>query len=503
MSVESIMRQLRAGIQHLWPGRRHPAVVSGASMFARLRTQLTLWYSGVLAGMLILFGVLLYLGTQQMLFGAVNDGLAGAAAQVKMKWQFFCLGPPQGSTPGTLSSSTRIGVLPAPGPVHYITLSLSPNDPSPPILIQGQEVLVACFDTSAVPLPGAQYALPAGASDPFITNDTLARTTLQQGTPQTDIIDEGGSFGQVYRYAEVIQDPGGRIIGVVQVGQSVETQERVLRFLLILLLSLGGAAVLGAIGGGLWLAERALAPARLAFARQQAFIGDASHELRTPLTLLRTDAEVLLRGRERLDPDDVVLLEDIVAEAGHMAWLADTMLLLARLDADHVHLEREVVDLASVMTQTVQRAQPLAKEKQVTLLVERADETLVIGDRVLLEQATLILLDNAIKYNRAGGRVALRAWVAGKHAFLEVSDTGIGIAPEHLPRLGERFYRVDKARSREAGGAGLGLSIARRIATTHQGDLALSSVAGQGTTARLSLPAAIAPGHAPLPRSAR
>ncbi len=499
------MRQLRAGIQRLWPERRHSAVVSGASMFARLRTHLTLWYSGVLAGMLILFGVLLYLGTQQMLFGAVNDGLAGRADYVKMNLQLFCLGPPQVSVPGTLSPSAQISVLPAPGPTHYVMLSLSPHDvvSPPPIRLQGQDVLVACFDANAVPLPGVQYTLPAGASDPFVTNDTLAKTVLQQGTAQTDIIDEGGNFGQVYRYAEVIQDPGGRILGVVQVGQSVETQERVLRLLLVLLLSLGGAAVLGAIGGGLLLAERALAPARLAFTRQQAFIGDASHELRTPLTLLRTDAEVLLRGRERLDPDDVVLLEDIVAEAGHMASLADTMLLLARLDADHVHLEREVVDLASVMTQTVHRAQPLAKEKQVTLLVERAEETLVIGDRVLLEQATLILLDNAIKYNRASGRVTLRTWLAGKHVCLEVSDTGIGIAPEHLSRLGERFYRVDKARSREAGGAGLGLSIARRVATTHQGDLTLSSIAGQGTIALLTLPAAVAQGHATLPRAAR
>ena len=102
----------------------------------------------------------------------------------------------------------------------------------------------------------------------------------------------------------------------------------------------------------------------------------------------------------------------------------------------------------------------------------------------------MILLDNAIKYNRAGGRVTLRASLLQGQACLEVSDTGIGIATEHLPHLGERFYRVDKARSREAGGAGLGLSIARGIAVSHGGTLTLASNAGQGVTARITLPAA-------------
>ena len=114
---------------------------------------------------------------------------------------------------------------------------------------------------------------------------------------------------------------------------------------------------------------------------------------------------------------------------------------------------------------------------------------LVIGNRSLLEQAALILLDNAIKYNRPAGRVTVSAIANGDRAMLTVSDTGIGIPPEHLPHLGERFYRIDKARSREAGGAGLGLSIARGIATLHNGTLTLTSEPGQGTVATMALPA--------------
>jgi len=123
--------------------------------------------------------------------------------------------------------------------------------------------------------------------------------------------------------------------------------------------------------------------------------------------------------------------------------------------------------------------------------VEGVEPLLVIGDRMLLEQVALILVDNAIKYNHPDGQVILRTSSDGTKAVLEVCDTGIGIAQEHLPHLGERFYRVDKARSREGGGAGLGLSIARSVASAHGGTLSLSSTPGAGTTARLSVPAAV------------
>jgi signal transduction histidine kinase len=134
--------------------------------------------------------------------------------------------------------------------------------------------------------------------------------------------------------------------------------------------------------------------------------------------------------------------------------------------------------------------QAFAEQRGVTVQVESSGETYVIGDPVLLEQATLVLLDNAIKYNRQGGHVTVRAAEQDGQALLEVRDTGIGIAAEHLPHLGERFYRVDKARSREAGGTGLGLSIARSIAVVHGGQLLLSSVPEQGTTVTVALPLA-------------
>ena len=139
----------------------------------------------------------------------------------------------------------------------------------------------------------------------------------------------------------------------------------------------------------------------------------------------------------------------------------------------------------------VRRVQALADQTKISIEVDTDERAVVIGDPALLEQAVLALLDNAINYNRPGGHVMVRTAVQDEQALLEVEDTGIGIATEHLPHLGERFYRVDKARSREAGGTGLGLSIARSIAAAHQGTLRISSVLEEGTTMTIVLPLAL------------
>jgi signal transduction histidine kinase len=176
-------------------------------------------------------------------------------------------------------------------------------------------------------------------------------------------------------------------------------------------------------------------------------------------------------------------------EAGHLTSLANSMLDLARLDRDDIHLEEDVLDIGEILPEAVRWATSFAAEYGVTVTTVPNGPVLVLGDRLLLEQAALILVDNAIKYNRPGGSVTARAWSDGNRAYLEVRDTGIGIEATHMARLGERFYRVDKARSRESGGAGLGLSIVRRIAARHGGSFAIESDPGQGTTATLSLPA--------------
>jgi signal transduction histidine kinase len=342
-----------------------------------------------------------------------------------------------------------------------------------------------CYDAqgTAVGSSAIAHAVPQFSATSIVT------AAIHSGDA-SDTVSGGSDFGTIRRYAMTVHDSSGNLLGTVVVGTQIGGELNALHLLLELLLVLGGLALLCASLGGLFLANRALEPARIANARQRDFIADASHELRTPLTMLRADAEVLLRGRDRLAPDDVALLEDVVTEASHMGSLANHMLDLARLDAGELRLDQDVVDLAVLAGDVGRRAGPLAAEHHVSIRLENAGPALVVGDPLWLEHTLLILVDNAIKYNRPGGEVVVRTSVTDHQATLHVGDTGIGIAPEHLPHLGERFFRVDKARSREAGGAGLGISIAQNIAARHGGTLQLSSEPGQGTTATLTLPAA-------------
>jgi signal transduction histidine kinase len=412
----------------------------------------------VLAALLLASGTLLYFSMRQTLLEPKNAILQGQNHEMAEHW-------------------LRDGRMPCAGP---------PGSPVDAPLRGRPVAFVACYDASG----NFQLAVaPTNQGTSFLSN-SLAQTALSSGSAY-DEIDAGGYLGDVRRYATVVRDPSsGNVVGVVMSGIPIGDTIDALNTLQILLLLVGALTLAGATVGGYFLAARALDPARLAFARQQTFIADAAHELRTPLTLLRADAEVLLRGRARFDADDAALLEDIVTETGHLSALSTTMLTLARLDSGAQHHERDVVNLAEVAASVVQRARALADERGIALALGATVPAQVIGDRELLEQATLILVDNAIKYGGLGSSVEISVASKDGKQRLAVHDTGPGIAAEHLPHLGERFYRPDKARSRAAGGAGLGLSLARGILKLHEGELTIASAPGKGTTATLILPSA-------------
>lgn len=427
----------------------------GQALFGRIHRRLTLWYVGVLACALILFGVITYFGVQHGLYGPLDKRLTGSTHRIARLWRH---------QPGQV----------CPGSAYKVLTGV----PS-----------WACYSTA-----GALLGTVAPATITANFYDwALVEQALRDGSATATILtaSEAGAMRVRAERFPRLDDKGP--MGVVLAGLPVQTNVDTLDVLLRMLLGLGGFTLALATVGGVVLSGRALAPARVAFVRQQAFIADASHELRTPLTLLRADADVLLRSRERLSEDDAALLEDIVAETAHMSALATNLLLVARLDGGAIRRGMEVVDLAAVATGMARRSQAYAAGQRLTVTTETAGPVLVLGERSLIEQAVLVLIDNAMKYNRPGGSIILRAGLSGEHAKLTVTDTGIGIAGEHLPRLGERFYRVDKARSRETGGAGLGLSIAHRIAQLHGGSLRLASILGAGTEATLAIPAARVP----------
>lgn len=230
-----------------------------------------------------------------------------------------------------------------------------------------------------------------------------------------------------------------------------------------------------------------------AFERLRRFTADASHELRTPLTAMRSVGEVALQdGKTAAEYRDVI--GSMLEEVDHLTRLVESLLVLSRADAGHVRLNREEVSLVSVAQEAVSVLEVLAEEKRQTVAVTGEPSLAVFADRLILRQAIVNLLDNAIKYSPPDSRILVRAGEGeADEVFLEIIDRGPGIPIEHQPYVFDRFYRVDEARTREWGGTGLGLSITRWAVEAHDGDVTLKSQEGSGSVFRVSLPLARKP----------
>lgn len=228
------------------------------------------------------------------------------------------------------------------------------------------------------------------------------------------------------------------------------------------------------------------------FEQMRRFTADASHELRTPLTALRSVGEVGLQER----PDDK-LFGDVVGsmleEADRLTKLVDTLLMLSRADAGQVRLAQEPIDLGALARDVAVYLEDLADEKEQRIEIEAAGAAAVRGDWLVLRQAVVNVVDNAIKYSARGAAIRIGVGQDVARSWIAVIDHGPGIAAEHRERVFERFYRVDKARSRELGGTGLGLSLARWAVEAHGGRIELESEVGRGSTFRLVLPSASTP----------
>jgi heavy metal sensor kinase len=227
-----------------------------------------------------------------------------------------------------------------------------------------------------------------------------------------------------------------------------------------------------------------------AFERLRRFTADASHELRTPLTAMRSVGEVALRNT--LDAStyrDVI--GSMLEEVDRLTRLVESLLTLTRADSGKIHLTRETVDLGALAGNVIDQLRVLADEKQQDLKLQAPITMHAVGDSGLLRHALMNLIHNAIKYTPNGGTISveLNAISCGQ-AVIEVQDTGPGIAAEHRDRIFDRFYRVDAGRSREEGGVGLGLAIARWAIEANGGRIELASDRGRGSLFRVLLPAA-------------
>lgn len=334
---------------------------------------------------------------------------------------------------------------------------------------------------------------------------------------------------QPYRIKASLAAFQGKTVAIAVAHDGVTYQASLRSLTITLLLTIPAALVL-AIAGGYFLAGRALAPigaltakareinaerlserlpvdnpddefgqlaavfnetlVRLedSFERLRSFTADASHELRTPLTAIRSVGEVAMQ-----EPIDAAASREVIGsmleETGRLTKLVDSLLVLSRADAGTVPLTRERTDLAALAAEACDCLQVLAEEKEQTLTIAAPMPVPAEVDRPTVRQALINLLDNAIKYTPARGHIQVAVGVAqGGQATIAVSDDGPGIAPEHRQKIYERFYRVDKGRFREVGGAGLGLSIARWAVSANNGRIELDCPEGKGCTFRMVLP---------------
>jgi len=454
-----------------------------------IRLRLTLWYVLLLAVILAAFSTGIYLTLRQNLYGNLDDSIETRANDLLAVMRY------DGERP-TLS-----GRIP----------SDNPN--------QGEQ-FVRVFDLAGEPTfdnstPEGDIPVDRGAVGAALAGKTVTRTV--------DVSDE------TIRVRTLPVERDGQISGVLEVGRSEGDVGDTLRTLLLVLGIAYPVTLALASFGGAFLAGRALSPidkltrlarrvsakdlsqrlnlrlpddevgrlartfdemiARLddAFRRQRQFTADASHELRTPLTAIKGQVEVALRRRRDAAAYREVL-QAVNEEVDRLIRLVGSLLTLARADAGQIPIALETVSLSELVAGAVEQVDPVAKQRDIELSASAGPAVTLQADEDLLLQLLLNLLDNAIKHTPAGGRVTVGWRVNGRQVELWVRDTGVGIAGEHLAHIFDRFYRVDKARSRAEGGVGLGLSICRWIAEAHGGHISVRSAPGQGSTFTAGLP---------------
>jgi heavy metal sensor kinase len=357
------------------------------------------------------------------------------------------------------------------------------------------------------------------------TDQASLRNLRVDGRPLRFMLQRLGANGRVYRVA----------IGI-ETDDLVET----LAVFRSYLLAFAPMVLLVAGVGGYWLSRRALAPVdalvrtahdisganlssrlpkletgdelqRLSdtlnemltriettFLRITEFTADASHELRTPVSLIRTEAELALR-RSRGETEYQASLQHILVEAERTTALIEQLLALARADSGREMLHMQPVDLRETLRGVVEGWRQVATIRNCQFSTNlTAQDSFVMGDEAALRRVVDILLDNAFKYSVEPGNVMLSLAPNSDSLLITVQDSGVGIAEEDQGKIFQRFYRVDKARSREQGGAGLGLAIAQWIVARHRGTITVESALGRGSTFRVELPMIAAPLRSPL-----
>jgi two-component system, OmpR family, sensor histidine kinase CiaH len=443
-------------------------------MFRTLRLRLTAYIVAVLAVMLVAVGVVVYVLLSRQLDAAVQTQLA---ARLPPPVLVSFAGPPVPLAP--LSGAAGYSQEP-PTNFFVTTRDPLPSDPSDAVPVVAARVGTPPDGTFV----NQWQAGDAVATDPSSPTGLPDAAGFAAARPGHDDIRTVQAGDQRYRLlTRSYPDPIHGSPVLMQAGVSLASRDREEQ---IVLLALAGGGLVGMLltaGGGWLLTNRAVAPLETAFDRQRRFVADASHELRTPLALIRLEAEDLasrLHAEEQSRP--------LLGQVARISRLVDNLMLLARLEEHAIPIEREPVRVRALLEQAASDARRLAAP-DVEVRVSAPSNCCVSADLGHLQQILLILLDNACRATPAGGHIGLSAEQRGSNVLISVADDGSGIPKEHLKRVFERFHRVDVARSRSRGGAGLGLAIAQQLAGLQGGRIQIESEPGCGTTVQLSVPA--------------
>lgn len=325
--------------------------------------------------------------------------------------------------------------------------------------------------------------------------EQIDKVTLQTfSTPSSngEGIPATGEDAQFIITDRILQVKGERI-ATLYIGKEVTFQHDLFRWLLILLLGMGLLFFVLATWFSHLMSRKAMIPIADAYARQREFVADASHELRTPLSVMLASIEALqLEESVDADPFSRKVLSGLKTEVSSMTKLAGNLLRLARSDSNEIAGEHTLFDARTAAIQVIDKLSPMAIPKEISLTLQAPAELTVRGDAEKLTQLLVLLIDNAIKFTPDKGFVqvtmAEEADRGARFFTFEVKDSGIGIPLEALPRIFDRFYRQDKSRTRQTGGHGLGLAIAKNIVDASRGSIQVDSQPGEGSTFKVRLP---------------